>query len=290
MGDRGTTTRRGRGQVIFATAPFLGAAFAWAVLSDSIDAVQLIAMAVAAAGVAASLNIRPLTRTQAPSRWSTRMSTPTMTATMTTPTPTTCRSPQSRHATGTLPTLILTFRTSTTVTITHTSTDLPQMILGLATSDCERARTSGERAANSGQELISDPSVSTSRTEMENVHLPQLEHVQAIGRRSPCRRSPMRPRAGCTLATVGDATFGAILRRRRRQAGLSQEELAGPEVDLLEIGIGVVAKIGRVADPDHIVPSCAPTETGGSAVVGCHWKRGNRRLLVTATTPPTATR
>ena len=44
-----------RGQVIFATAPFIGAVLAWLVLSDSIDAVQLVAMAVAAVGVAVSL-------------------------------------------------------------------------------------------------------------------------------------------------------------------------------------------------------------------------------------------
>jgi drug/metabolite transporter (DMT)-like permease len=44
-----------RGQVIFATAPFLGAAIAWVVLSDSIEMVQVIAMAVAAAGIAVSL-------------------------------------------------------------------------------------------------------------------------------------------------------------------------------------------------------------------------------------------
>jgi drug/metabolite transporter (DMT)-like permease len=44
-----------RGQVIFATAPFLGAVLAWVVLSDSFDAVQLIAMAIAAVGVGISL-------------------------------------------------------------------------------------------------------------------------------------------------------------------------------------------------------------------------------------------
>jgi drug/metabolite transporter (DMT)-like permease len=45
-----------RGQVIFATAPFLGAVLAWFLLGDSIDAVQVIAMTVAAAGVALSLH------------------------------------------------------------------------------------------------------------------------------------------------------------------------------------------------------------------------------------------
>ena len=45
-----------RGQVIFSTAPFLGAALAWIVLGDSIDAVQVVAMALAATGVALSLH------------------------------------------------------------------------------------------------------------------------------------------------------------------------------------------------------------------------------------------
>jgi len=45
-----------RGQVIFATAPFIGAALAWIVLGDSIDAVQVIAMTLAATGVALSLH------------------------------------------------------------------------------------------------------------------------------------------------------------------------------------------------------------------------------------------
>jgi drug/metabolite transporter (DMT)-like permease len=44
-----------RGQVIFATAPFLGAVLSWLVLADSIEAVQVIAMALAAIGVALSL-------------------------------------------------------------------------------------------------------------------------------------------------------------------------------------------------------------------------------------------
>jgi hypothetical protein len=44
-----------RGQVIFATAPFLGAVLAWVVLGDSIEGVQVIAMTLAAAGVALSL-------------------------------------------------------------------------------------------------------------------------------------------------------------------------------------------------------------------------------------------
>jgi drug/metabolite transporter (DMT)-like permease len=34
-----------RGQVIFATAPFLGAVLSWLVLADSIEVVQVIAMA-----------------------------------------------------------------------------------------------------------------------------------------------------------------------------------------------------------------------------------------------------
>ncbi len=44
-----------RGQVIFATAPFIGALLSWAVLSDSVDGVQLVAMTIAAVGVALSL-------------------------------------------------------------------------------------------------------------------------------------------------------------------------------------------------------------------------------------------
>lgn len=41
-----------RGQVIFATAPFIGAVIAWAALGESIDAVQIVAIMVAAIGVA----------------------------------------------------------------------------------------------------------------------------------------------------------------------------------------------------------------------------------------------
>ncbi len=44
-----------RGQVIFATAPFIGAVLSWVVLADSIEVVQLIAMPLAAIGVALSL-------------------------------------------------------------------------------------------------------------------------------------------------------------------------------------------------------------------------------------------
>ena len=44
-----------RGQVIFASAPFIGAVLSWVVLSDSIDTVQLIAMSIAALGVGLSL-------------------------------------------------------------------------------------------------------------------------------------------------------------------------------------------------------------------------------------------
>jgi drug/metabolite transporter (DMT)-like permease len=44
-----------RGQVIFATAPFLGAVLSWLVLADSMKVVQLVAMALAAIGVALSL-------------------------------------------------------------------------------------------------------------------------------------------------------------------------------------------------------------------------------------------
>src|SRR4029079_12889663 len=44
-----------RGQVIFSTAPFLGAFIAWIVLREPVEAVQLVAMAMAALGVALSL-------------------------------------------------------------------------------------------------------------------------------------------------------------------------------------------------------------------------------------------
>jgi drug/metabolite transporter (DMT)-like permease len=44
-----------RGQVIFATAPFIGAVISWVVLSDAIKAVQIAAMLMAASGVALSL-------------------------------------------------------------------------------------------------------------------------------------------------------------------------------------------------------------------------------------------
>jgi drug/metabolite transporter (DMT)-like permease len=44
-----------RGQVIFATAPFLGAVIAWVVLTDPIEPVQVVAMMLAALGVALSL-------------------------------------------------------------------------------------------------------------------------------------------------------------------------------------------------------------------------------------------
>jgi drug/metabolite transporter (DMT)-like permease len=44
-----------RGQVIFATAPFIGALVAWVVLAESINGVQAVAMAIAAVGIALSL-------------------------------------------------------------------------------------------------------------------------------------------------------------------------------------------------------------------------------------------
>ena len=44
-----------RGQVIFATAPFIGAVLSWLVLADSIEVVQLVALPLAAIGVALSL-------------------------------------------------------------------------------------------------------------------------------------------------------------------------------------------------------------------------------------------
>lgn len=44
-----------RGQVIFSTAPFIGAAIAWTVLSESISAIQIGAMGLAALGVAITI-------------------------------------------------------------------------------------------------------------------------------------------------------------------------------------------------------------------------------------------
>jgi len=44
-----------RGQIIFATAPFIGAVVSWTVLHESISLVQLLAVPLAAAGVALSL-------------------------------------------------------------------------------------------------------------------------------------------------------------------------------------------------------------------------------------------
>jgi drug/metabolite transporter (DMT)-like permease len=44
-----------RGQVIFATAPFIGAGIAWAVLGDAVEVLQLVAVVLAAAGVGVSL-------------------------------------------------------------------------------------------------------------------------------------------------------------------------------------------------------------------------------------------
>lgn len=51
-----------RAQVVFATAPFLGAVLAWVVLSEALEPVQLIAMAIAATGVAVSLRSTHLHR------------------------------------------------------------------------------------------------------------------------------------------------------------------------------------------------------------------------------------
>jgi drug/metabolite transporter (DMT)-like permease len=44
-----------RAQVIFATAPFIGAAIAWTVLGDPVEALQVVAVVLAAAGVGLSL-------------------------------------------------------------------------------------------------------------------------------------------------------------------------------------------------------------------------------------------
>ncbi len=45
-----------RAQVIFATAPFIGAGVAWVALDDPVTAAQLVAVVLAAAGVALSVN------------------------------------------------------------------------------------------------------------------------------------------------------------------------------------------------------------------------------------------
>jgi drug/metabolite transporter (DMT)-like permease len=44
-----------RGQLIFASAPFLGAVLSWVLLSDAIETVQLVALGIAAVGVGVSL-------------------------------------------------------------------------------------------------------------------------------------------------------------------------------------------------------------------------------------------
>lgn len=44
-----------RAQVVFATAPFIGAAISWSVLAEPVEAVQLVAVGLAALGVAVSL-------------------------------------------------------------------------------------------------------------------------------------------------------------------------------------------------------------------------------------------
>ena len=44
-----------RGQVIFATAPFISAAMAWAVLGDPVEVLQIVGVVLAAAGVGVSL-------------------------------------------------------------------------------------------------------------------------------------------------------------------------------------------------------------------------------------------
>jgi drug/metabolite transporter (DMT)-like permease len=44
-----------RGQVIFATAPFVGAVLSWVVLSDSVEVVQVVAMSIAGLGVGLSM-------------------------------------------------------------------------------------------------------------------------------------------------------------------------------------------------------------------------------------------
>jgi drug/metabolite transporter (DMT)-like permease len=47
-----------RGQLIFATAPFIGAVMAWTVLGEPVAALQIVAVLLAAAGIAVS--VRPI--------------------------------------------------------------------------------------------------------------------------------------------------------------------------------------------------------------------------------------
>ena len=55
-----------RGQVIFASAPFLGAIVSWVVLTDPVEPVQLVAMAVAVAGVGLVAALEPSASPSAP--------------------------------------------------------------------------------------------------------------------------------------------------------------------------------------------------------------------------------
>jgi len=47
-----------RGQLIFSTAPFIGAVMAWTVLGDPVGGLQVVAMLLAAVGIAVS--VRPV--------------------------------------------------------------------------------------------------------------------------------------------------------------------------------------------------------------------------------------
>ena len=107
-----------RGQMIFAAAPFIGAALSWLALAEAIRVTQLVAVVLAAAGVTVSL--RTATNTHIgtnPSRMTT--STPTTTVTTTTSTPTdSAAGTHTRTITPRSSTPIRTCPTSTTATTT----------------------------------------------------------------------------------------------------------------------------------------------------------------------------
>ena len=69
-----------RGQVIFATAPFVGAVISWTLLGETVVPVQVIALAIAAAGIGLSSRRHTDTDTDT-SPWTTSTSTPTTTGT-----------------------------------------------------------------------------------------------------------------------------------------------------------------------------------------------------------------
>ena len=122
-----------RGQVIFATAPFLGAVLSWLVLADSIEVVQLIAMALAAIGVA--LSLRSAHEHRIGIAWS---STPTSTITPTTTTTTT---------TPTASQVDTVTSTSTANSCTHTRTSPTSTTDTTTSAECPiRTRRAGRRS------------------------------------------------------------------------------------------------------------------------------------------------